>query len=92
MQNVVMQSFPPVKAIELAQGNTKQLLSKKITHLLKSGFPPSRPLVRLAMRGVPHLIKRFFRRERRRHWAPPVLRSCCVGARSVSGKIQTHEI
>jgi hypothetical protein len=80
MQNVVMQSFPPVQAIELAQGNTRQLLLKNITHLLESCLAPSRPLVRLAMRGVPHLNKRFCRRERRRHWAPPVLRSCCKTA------------
>ena len=39
MQNVVMQPFPPVQAIKLAEGNTRQLLSKKITHLLESCFP-----------------------------------------------------
>ena len=86
-----MQPFPPVQAIELAQGNTRQSLSKKITHLLESCFPRRRPLVRLAMRRVPHLIKGLFRRERRNHWAPPVLLRCCVEVRVCQQKFKRME-
>ena len=52
-----MKSFPLVQAIVLAQRDT-QLLLKQNAHLLESSCPSSRPLVRLAMERLLHLLKR----------------------------------